>query len=422
MKKVIKKGIKFLVSILVLCLVYSFSLKNYDAYSGEETLQYWKKNKQLFESVNQNQNLSFKNLDPYLLQNNLFLLGEFHGVKETIKIDADLIKYLNLKVGMRSHLAEIDFSQAYFLNQYLNTGNEELLDYVLNTWIIYHGHNNKDYREKWIEIYKLNQSNLPNLKIQVYGIDKIQNLKLTQKHLKILLKKINFSDNFPIQDSLFINWAKEKLPKMILDAKNENNENNDVIKDLLFIQKNLMEFNSISREDILYSNFKALCERYNLENEKIYGYFGEAHVLQKQLGKKKDFGVLLKEDKYFGNKTYTIISRYLDCNMSAPSKYLPFFLKSGKEHTKLGITCDNPFLLYHSGIAELKELTNSNTNTFFDLNQENSPYRESNRLIKSFGLMSIVSGMGIENKNCSTSDYVQGLLLIRNSDWAQPIE
>lgn len=417
MKKALKNGIKFFAGILILCLIYSFSLKTYDRYSGNETLQYWKKNKELFESVNQNESLSFKNLDIYLSQNNLFLLGEFHGVKETIKIDVDLIKYLNRKVGMTIHLAEIDFSQAYFLNQYLKTGDEKLIDYVLNTWIIYHGHNNKDYKDKWIEVYKLNKSNLPSLKIQVYGIDKIQNLKLTQDHLKILLNKLKLSDDFPHEESLFLDWAKEKLPKII---SNVDKENVDIVKDILFIHKNLVDYDSVPRENIMFSNFKYLCERYDLKDKKIYGYFGEAHVLQKQMGKKKDFGTLIKEDKYFSDKTYTIISRYLDSNMSAPSKFLPFFLRSKNEHTKLEISCDDTFLLYHSGINELKELTNNDTNTFFDLDQINSPYRKSKRLIKSFGLLSLVSGMEITDKTSFTSDYAQGVILIRNSNWAQP--
>lgn len=417
MRKALKKGIKFLTCILILCFIYSFSLKTYDKYSGKETLQYWKENRNLFESVNKNQNLSFNNLDDYLTKNDLILLGEFHGIKETINIDVNLIKYLNHKVGMKIHLAEIDFSQAYFLNQYLKSGDEMLIDYVLNSWIIYHGHHNKEYKNKWIEIYNLNQSNSPNLQIQVYGIDKIQNLKLTQNHLKILLKKLHISSDFPNEDAVFLDWAKEKLPKIISNATIENN---DIVKDILFIQKNLVDYNTVSRENTMFSNFKYLYERYNFKGEKIYGYFGEAHVLQKEMGEKKDFGALIKEDKYFNDKTYTIISRYLDSHMSAPSKFLPFFLRSGNEHTKSEISCDNTFLLYHSGISELKQLTKNNTNTFFDINQVNSPYRKSKRLIKSFGLFSLISGMEITDKTSSTSDYAQGLILIRNSDWAQP--
>lgn len=109
-------------------------------------------------------------MDEYVKTNDLFLYGEFHGIKETIKIDFELIKYLNKNAGMKIHLAEIDFSQAYFLNEYLSTGNEKLIDYVLNSWIINHGHNNRDYKNKWIQIRKLNVINSEDSQIRVYGM------------------------------------------------------------------------------------------------------------------------------------------------------------------------------------------------------------------------------------------------------------
>jgi len=36
---------------------------------------------------------------------------------------------------------------------------------------------------------------------------------------------------------------------------------------------------------------------------------------------------------------------------------------------------------------------------FFDLNEENSPYKQSNRLVRSFGLLSMFSGMNIVDEN-----------------------
>jgi erythromycin esterase-like protein len=109
-------------------------------------------------------------LDEYVKTNDLFLYGEFYGIKETIKIDFELIKYLNKNAGMKILLAEIDFSQAYFLNEYLSTGNEKLIDYALNRWITNHGHNNRDYKNKWIQIRKLNVINSEDSQIRVYGM------------------------------------------------------------------------------------------------------------------------------------------------------------------------------------------------------------------------------------------------------------
>lgn len=417
MIKKLQKGIVLTASILFLFFIYGFSLKSYDIYSGKETVKYWKDNKQLFESVNQDQDLLFKNLEPYILTNDLFLLGEFHGIKETIDIDVNLIKYLNAKAKMKIHLPEIDFSQAYFLNEYLRTGNERLIDYVLNSWIIYHGHNNKDYKNKWIEIYKLNQSNPADLKIRVYGIDKIQNLEVAQKHLRILLEKLKIKPVFPTDEKLFLEWVKAALPSLITSQKNENDS---IVEDIMFLRKNLIDYRTLPREKIMFSNFKYFYKRFNFKNEKIYGYFGEAHVLQKEMSSKKDFGALAADDQFLKDKTYTIISRYLDSKMAAPSKFLPFFLKSGNEHTKTAVSCDNSLLLYHSGIIDLKDVTANNTNTFFDLNQKDSPYRTSTKLIKSFGMLSLFSGMKITDKKSFSSDYAQAIILIRNSDWAEP--
>ncbi|MEZ7497770.1 hypothetical protein QO200_03365 [Flavobacterium sp. Arc3] len=421
MKNKILKGIKYFFIPLLLCLLYSFSVKTYDNYSDKEYVQYWEENKNLFESVSQNKTLTFRNLDEYVKTNDLFLYGEFHGIKETIKIDFELIEYLNKNAGMKIHLAEIDFSQAYFLNEYLQTGDEKLIDYVLNSWIINHGHNNLDYKNKWIHIRKLNGINSKDSQIRVYGIDKVQNINITKNHLKILLSKLNLSSDIPHDENLFLEWAEYELPTLI-SSINLNSSTIDYERDIEHIRKNLVDYSkTMTREDVMFLNFIDLYKRYNFQGQKIYGCFGEAHVLQKGMNKKNNFGTLVKNlNSPIKSKTYTIISRYLDSYMDAPSKYLPFFLRSNKEHTKTAVSCDNPFFFYHFGISDLKKITNENTNTFFDINKPKSPYKSSLRIIESTGLLSLVSGMKITDKNTSATDYAQGVILIRNSDWAEP--
>lgn len=423
MKNKILKGIKYLFITFLLCLLYGFSVKKYDNYLGKEYVQYWDDNKSLFESVKQNKTLTFRNLDEYVKTNDLFLYGEFHGIKETIKIDFELIKYLNKNAGMKIHLAEIDFSQAYFLNEYLLTGDEKRIDYVLNSWIINHGHNNLDYKNKWIQIRKLNIINSEDSQIRVYGIDKVQNINVTQNHLKILLSKLNLSSDIPQDENLFLEWTEYELPKVITSI-NLNPTTIDYVRDIEHIRKNLVDYyKTTTREDVMFLNFIDLYKRYNFQGQKIYGSFGEAHVLQKEMNKKKNFGTLVKNpNSPVKSKTYTIISRYLDSYMDAPSKYLPFFMRSNQEHTKTAVSCDNTFLLYHFGISDLKKITNENTNTFFDINKIKSPYQNSLRLMESTGLLSLFSGMKITDKNTSATDYAQAVILIRNSNWAEPLK
>jgi hypothetical protein len=420
--KILKRIVKFIIVILILGTLYNYGVKWIDNLSGEKYVEYWSHNAKLYESVQQNERFTFRTFEKNAIENDLILYGEFHGIKETIKIDIEFIKYLNKKVGMKTHLAELDFSQAFFLNEYLKNGNDTVINYVLNRWIVNHGRNNKDYKNKWVEIYKLNKNNPDSLQIKVYGIDKIQDIGITQNHLRILFKKLNISDKIPKEEASFIQWGNKTLLKIATSIK-EDSVNKDLIKDILHIRKNLVDYTSKSRENIMFSNFNEFYKRYNFKGQKIYGYFGEAHVLQKEMNRIKDFGALIKQSNLpIRNKTYTVVSRYLNSYMSAPSKFIPILIRSSKEHTKMGITSDDSFLLYHYGINDLKKVTAENTNTFFEINNTNSPYRKSLRLVESLGVFSLASGMKITAKNTATTDYVQGIILIRNSDWAEPME
>ncbi|MBF7090837.1 hypothetical protein IUY40_04705 [Flavobacterium sp. ALJ2] len=420
--KLLKRIIQFLVIILILSFLYNYGVKLIDEQVGKKYVTYWKHNTTLYESVPQDENFTFKNFEKNALKNDLILYGEFHGVKETIKIDLEFIKYLNRKVGMKTHLAEFDFSQAYFLNEYLENGNDTIIGYVLNKWIINHGHHNKDYKSKWVEIREINKKQPNSLKIKIYGIDKIQDIETTQNHLNILFKKLNILVEIPKEKADFIKWGNTNLSQIVSNISRDTT-NTSLIEDILHIKKNLVDYPNTSRENIMFSNFKDFYKRYKFKNKKIYGYFGEAHVLQKEMNHIKDFGTLIKESNMpIKNKTYTVISRYLNSYMAAPSKFLPFFIRDSTEHTKMNITSDNCFLLYHYGINDLKKVTKENTTTFFEINNVDSPYKNSLRLVKSLGLFSLMSGMQITDKKTSTTDYAQAIILIRNSDWAEPMK
>lgn len=413
---------KFILGVIFFITLCSFGFKTKEHFVGKKYVEYWKSNPNLYESVNQNESFDFKIFEKSAFENDLILFGEFHGTKETIKIDLQLIEYLNRKVGMKTHIAEIDFSQAYFLNEYLKSGNDSIVQYVLNSWLIKHGHNNQDYNDKWKKVYELNKAKSDSsLHIRVLGIDKIQDFKITRDHLYNIFKKLNIKHKIPVNEQDLIKWADDKLPSII--GKISPNANNQKwIDDILFIQKNLISFDNQSREDFMFNNFIELYERYNLKNQKIYGYFGGAHILQQEINDKRDFGnLIVKSDLPLSKKTYSITSMYIDSYMSAPSEYLPTLIKDDAEHTKMSITCDNMALLYYYGINDLKSLTKKKSNTFFDINNLNSPYKNSLRLIDNIGLYSLLSGMKVTDKKTVTTDYVQAIILIRNSDWAEPI-
>ena len=110
---------KLILGLSVLFTLFSFGFKTKEHVVGKEYVAYWESNSNLYEYVHQNESFDFMIFEHSALENDLILFGEYHGVKEAINIDFPFIKYLNVKESMTTHMAEIDFRQAYCLNEYL---------------------------------------------------------------------------------------------------------------------------------------------------------------------------------------------------------------------------------------------------------------------------------------------------------------
>jgi hypothetical protein len=416
-KKILKFILKIIIGLVVLGLVlnYGFKLKEY--FAGKDFVEYWKNNPNEIEQVKQNEEFNFSTLEKIALSNDLILFGESHGTKEAQKIDLQLIKYLNRTIGMKNHIVELDFSQAYFIKEYLKNGNDTLIDYTLKNWVVELGRNNKDYYEKWRNLLQINKSLSDSTKINIIGIDQINDFGVTQNHLSLIFNKFNIKTQIPTEKKQIVEWAKIELPKII--EKNKDSIASEDLKDIIYIQQNLTDYFDKSRPELMFNNFKSQYERYNLENQKIYGYFGVAHVIQSEMNGYSDFSALIKEsDLVIKNKMFSMITMFSDSKWGIPSEYLPEPIRGEKRLTKIPISYDSPAIMYYYGISDLKNVTEENTNTLFILNNKNSPYKQSLRLTENIGL--IPRGMDITLKESVTTDYFGGVFLIRNSDWAEP--
>ena len=81
----------------------------------------------------------------------LILVGEIHGFDQPQKFDVDFFKYLYKNYNVNHYLAELDFIQANFMNDFLESRAEELLMSALKKWAVVQGRNNQDYFEKYLE-------------------------------------------------------------------------------------------------------------------------------------------------------------------------------------------------------------------------------------------------------------------------------
>jgi erythromycin esterase-like protein len=129
----------------------------------------------------------FQLFDEAFYQNQLFFLGESHGVQRLQLLDFALLRHLNQRAGVRYYLAEVDCAKAYYLNDYLRTGDEETLGRVFVSWVRTQAQwGNADFVEKIRRIRHLNLTLPAARRIRFVGIDGLQDAALMADYLAAL--------------------------------------------------------------------------------------------------------------------------------------------------------------------------------------------------------------------------------------------
>ena len=375
---------------------------------------------------------NFALFDNDFYQNQLFLLGETHGVQKPQEIDVELLKHLNRRVGVRYYIAEVDGTKAHYLNQYLQTGDEQTLMKVFRSWIDEKAQwANRDFVRKIQNIRALNQ-NLPKKRqIRFVGIDRIQDKVLVGEHLSQLLNGLKVPrDHQPLVDSL-VSGLRENKPDSVVASlaltwladwdtnapyyQKALGSGSDEMLDLL---TNVGYLKTIkSREKTIFANFNAVLPR--LHGEKMYGFWGFFHVLQSPpLNSGKPFACLVKES---GVKVVSITCSYLDSYMMIPTAFMPlFWQEKGKTFSRLDKFNNDSELMHTEGIDAMRAATTPNSLTLFALDRPGSSARQTPIRIKYAPFMPPAQRIEFDPKR-PTTDYFQYIILVRNSDMTEPL-
>lgn len=411
-KRIFKTGIKIFLATAMLLFISYLSFIGWEYITGNKYVKYLKNN---IETVSLNSNFDYKIMNDDIELNNLIFVGEIHGFKEPNKFDYDFFKYLNKKFNIRNYFSEFDYVQSLILNEFLNTGDEELLKKVLNNWVVVQGRNNKDYYNKYINLCKLNKHLPENKKFKFIGIDKIQDIKLTIEYLNNLCNRFDLP---LIEKNQFddLSIIEKKVKDLIV-------YNNDSVKEfeLNHILKNIeYEKNETNREKVLYDNFQSLYEYFNLDTEKVYGYFGLFHILQYKVNNNQTFTSMIRSNHIVPkDRILSVGFIFLDSKMVMKSNWLPRFIRSENEYTKLDISYDNIFFMYLYGINDLKRVTKKHTKSIIKFNGKDTPYYKSNRLKSAYQIFSFAGKMDFTEKG---KEYMQYTIFVRNSEWAEPMK
>ena len=288
----------------------------------------------------------YKNLNIDLQDNKVFLAGELHGIQENYTLRLNLLMYLNENAGVNYYLAEMGYSSSYFLNKYLETGEEKYLFVVANSIVGSYDHSVDDINF-WKELYKYNQT-LPQAKrIKVIGLDIEHQFWLAIMQLNNIVEDLNLGDDMEetlgkleyysaslcpqISDSKDImqnvkNINTKDVLKVIAELRENYNEDPERYKDLLskdeykdfvFVLKNITDTERIysnrnnrqyfnkEREKAIYNNFLR-AHKMNPDG-RFFGQWGSFHVLQKSDNHETRFAEYLnREGSPVKNEVITI--------------------------------------------------------------------------------------------------------------------
>jgi len=317
------------------------------------------------------------------------------------------------KHDVRNYFVELDFVQATVLNQYLSTGDENLLHVALRKWAVIQGRNNKGYFDKYRKLQAYYAQLSEEEKFSFRGVDGLHDLPLTANYLAGLMPSAtDTATAAPDADQVLHQLT-------LLDSVYKNSP--DTLFQLAHIRKNLQyALDKENRETVMFENFSNLHRRFLSENEKAYGYFGLNHVFQYQVNGQHPLASQLRtSDLGLEGRILSINFMMNDSYMVMPSNQLPAFMRDKGAYTRMPISSDVMLFVYIYGVKDFKRMTPEHHKSLIKMNGDDSPYATSSRMTTTIQLLPVTEKMEMNDKG---KPYVQYTVFVRNSDWAEPDE
>ncbi|MDO7875385.1 erythromycin esterase family protein [Hymenobacter sp. ASUV-10] len=376
---------------------------------------------------------TFPAFEDSFYQNQLFLLGEAHGVQRPQDVDFALLRHLNERAGVRTYMAEIDCAKAYYLNEYLRTGDEKTLDLVFRSWIAANSQwANNDYRAKLQRIRTWNLTLPQRRQVRFVGIDEVQDAALAADYLNALMQGQKLTGDLRSQlDSVAVLLRQQTgdpeavaqralltLQQPMTNRKKLGSRYDDLrllLRNLTWAQRGVK-----GREQTLFSNYQDLIATPELAGKKLYGMWGLWHVLQSPLqnGALSFAGMVRQSKLPAHDKVVSVLCVFAGCQMLMPNSSLPAAWQAPGKHYVVTdkFSHDGPLVVL-AGMDELKRRTAAGSTTLF-------------RLGAAAGKQSIgvryAPGVPVAQQlqfrpELPATDYVQYLVLVRDSGPVQPL-
>lgn len=269
--------------ILCICMILSFlpQIKMYShAYKCKRELYKVKSKIDVTDTTFKGLELLESDID----NNDIFLAGEAHGSIKSIDMNLYLLKYFIEKGDIKYILYESGYADSQYLNRYLDTGDESILEYLFEKSSGTMSYTMENYN-LLKSIYEYNLTLEKNKKIIFVGIDK-ENPEVAIKYIKTLLPGKETNNTQVKQFNNIVYWLtknnyvdeSKKALELIRTSQKDIEEYWGVdYFQIEYLLNNLSEsVGQLFREELLINNFKKLYEY--LPKGKYFGQFGGAHT------------------------------------------------------------------------------------------------------------------------------------------------
>jgi len=283
-----------------------------------------------------------------LEQSHIFLTGEIHGVAANAELDFAWLRYLVSRAGVRYYLAELPYSTGQLLNQYLASGDNDILNQVFRPLEGTFSYTQENYAF-WQKVYALNQRLPEKERVQVIGADIEHQTGSAIAYLASLLPEQDAPETIKglIQAVRQVpGQSKGSYTSLILDLQASVVEQSSVYEgylgdswiDFQLVVDNLAQrnfayetrdragqaaFNRV-RDSLIYQNFARIYPQ--LSPGKFYGQWGANHIFQHEQSGTRWFGTYLRESEDIQSlSVLSLLYLYQDCQrMERSGGAIPF--------------------------------------------------------------------------------------------------
>ncbi len=385
--------------------------------------------------------------------NDLFFFGFIHGSEKPQVLDLELLKTLQ-QHGIRYYAPEVDYSLAYFFNQYLITGEEAFLDFACESYLMRVPQDASiQFRDKWKKVYAYNEQVDKGDRIIVLGFDKEYSAEITLTHLAFIapegstgisvIDSLKHFRNFEIEEANIMSggpvyksgkdWEyffATKKSKHYERFKTEYEKDSLLVLSHFGIYANdvrhlMSQSQNDYRDYVIFNNFIKLGLPLIKGGGKIYSNYGYFHIQQGSINGAPPLAKLIKDScdinliSLIGMMTNSeCVKRKVKSDGRVVIKGVKFRnAKYGGYKASRSYDGDGLFEKVN-GMKVLEKISGANHVMLFNLSGKGSPFNETMR----FANFSRGGKNWKVDSEKAANDYFQYIILIKNSKSNIPLE